>query len=267
MQKAFLFRAKVILQTSLFILIGSFLYSAQSNAQSKEVINPPQKRFEISFGGGWGFYSMTEFNNRMDEVAGYVEMIGGHVDIDHIDNGPTIFGEAGYFVSRNVSVNLGVTYLGGVGSYKANYTMTVYDYRDNASVDTFLEEGSLTATLVAPELEIKYHFPIGKPDLFFGGGVALCFGKCEGKSTFQERGAWNIDTSYKSPTITAQRIGFLTSVGGSYNLNKIISLGIEIGYRHFATGDEEEKDKHMHLGSKELDFSGPFILGGMRLKL
>jgi hypothetical protein len=262
-----MFRHKAILQACLFILIGGFLLGAESYAQSREVTNPPQKRFEISLGGGWALYRMTEFNNRMDEVVGYVEMIGGHMDLGHIDNGLNAFGEVGYFVLPNVSVNLGVTYLRGAGSYRANYTMTMYDYRENAAVDTFLEEGSLTATLVAPELKIKYHLLAGRTDLFLGGGGAWCFGKCEGKSTFQERGAWNIDTSYESPTITAQGIGFLTSVGGSYNLNKIVSLGIEIGYRHFATGDEEEKDKHMHLGSKELDFSGPFILGGLRLKL
>jgi hypothetical protein len=265
MQKAFLFRAKVILQTVLFILIGSFLYSAQSNAQSKEVINPPQKRFEISFGSGWGFYSMTEFNNRMDEVAGYVETIGGRVDIDHIDNGPTIFGEAGYFVSRNVSVNLGVTYLRGAGSSKVNYTMTVFDYRDMASVDTFLVKGSLTTTLVAPELKVKYHFPFEKTDLFLGGGVAWCFGKCVLKST-----------SGKS-LFTAQGVGFLSSTGAWYNLNKTISLGAEVGFRYFVTGDLKDKDKDGErkvptMGSftgykTNLDFSGPFILGGLRLKL
>jgi hypothetical protein len=261
-----MFRLEVILSACLLVLILCLLFDAELYAQSRELTNPSPNRFEISFGGGWGLYRMTKFNNRMDEVAGYIDMIGGHVDIDHIDNGPTIFGEVGYFFSPRVSVNLGVTYLRGADNYKANYTMTVYDYQDNTAVDTFLEEVSLTTTLVAPELKIKYHFPIGKTDLFFSAGTAWCFGKGYGKSTFKERGAWIIDTS-KSPTLTAQGIGLLTSVGGSYNLNRIFSLGIEIGYRYFATGDEEGKDRHMYLESKELDFSGPFILGGLRLRL
>lgn len=233
-----MFRNKVILQISLFTLIAIFLFEAQLYAEGRELTNPAKKRFEISFGGGWGFYSMTKFNNRMDEVAGYVEVIGGHVDIDHIDNGPTIFGEVGYFVSPNVSVNVRVTYLRGAGSYKANYTMTVFDYRDMASIDTFLEEVSLTTTLVAPELKIKYYFPIGKIDLFFSAGTAWCFGKGDGETSLKERGAWILDNSYKSPSLTAQGIGFLASTGTWYNLNKTFSLGAEIGYRHFATGDE-----------------------------
>lgn len=260
-----MFRNKVILQISLFTLIAIFLFEAQLYAEGRELTNPAKKRFEISFGGGWGFYSMTKFNNRMDEVAGYVEVIGGHVDIDHIDNGPTIFGEVGYFVSPNVSVNVRVTYLRGAGSSKANYTMTVFDYRDMASIDTFLEEGSVTTTLVAPELKVKYHFPFEKTDLFLGGGVAWCFGKCVLKST-----------SGKSLFI-AQGIGFLASTGAWYNLNKTISLGAEVGFRYFVTGDLKDKDKDGErkvptMGSftgykTNLDFSGPFILGGLRLKL
>jgi hypothetical protein len=260
-----MFRAKVILQTGLLILIGSLFCSTLSFAQSKEVLNPPQKRFEISFGGGWGLYRMPRFNDSMDEVAGYVETNGGRVDIDHIDNGPTIFGEVGYFVSPNVSVNIGVTYLRGAGSYKANYTMTVFDYRDMASVDTFLEEVSLTTALVAPELKVKYHFPFEKTDLFLSGGVAWCFGKYVLKST-----------SGKS-LFTAQGIGFLSSTGAWYNLNETISLGAEFGFRYFVTGDLKDKDKDgerkvgttgSFTGYKtNLDFSGPFILGGLRLKL
>jgi len=272
-----MFRLNAILKVYLFILIGSFLFGAQLYAQNMERINPSQKRLEISFGGGWGVYSMTKFNNRMDEIAEYVEMTGGHVDIGHIDNGPSVFGEVGYFVSPNVSANLRVTYLRGAGSYKENFIWTVYGYGDNSAVDTSLEEGSLTATLVAPELKIKYHFLAERTDLFLSGGIAWCFGKCEGKSTFQERGAWIIDTSYKSPTLTAQGIGFLTSVGGSYNLNKIISLGVEIGYRHFATGNLKNRDNDgygkvgtvMSLRNYKvnLDFSGPFILGGLSIRL
>jgi long-subunit fatty acid transport protein len=260
-----MFRPKVILQTGLFILIGSFLCSAQSGAQSRELANPPQKRFEISFGGGWGLYRMTRFNNRMDEVAGYVELIGGHVDIDHIDNGSTIFGEVGYFVSPKVSVNLGVTYLRGAGSYKENFIWTVDGYGDNSAVDTSLEEGSLTTTLVAPELKVKYHFPFEKTDLFLSGGVAWCFGKYVPKST-----SGNLH-------LTAQGLGFLASTGAWYNLNETISLGAEIGYRHFVTGDLKDKDKDGErkvgtMGSftgykTNLDFSGPFILGSLSIGL
>ena len=258
-----MFRPKVILQTVLFILIGSFLYSVQSDAQSKGVINPPQKRFEISFGGGWGLYRMTSINKH------YIDEVG--IFDGHIDNGLNIFGEVGYFVSPNVSANIEVTYLHGANGKKEN--MFIANGYENQPADTFLEEGSLTTTLVAPELKIKYHFSIEKTDLFLSGGVAWCFGKCVLKSTIKTR---EQSSSGNSP-FTAQGVGFLASTGGWYNLNETISLGAEIGYRHFATGDLKERDNNpdrkvgtaMSLTNYKvnLDFSGPFILGGLRLKL
>jgi len=262
-----MFRPKVILHTVLFILIGSFLYSAQSDAQSKEVINPPQKKFEISFGGGWGLYNMRDINKHyIDELA----ELGG-ISCGHINNGPNIFGEVGYFVSPNVSASLGITYLNGA-SGKGENMFIAYGY-ENQPADTFLEEGSLTTTLVAPELKVKYHFPFEKTDLFLSGGVAWCFGKCVLKSTLKAQGE---SVSGKS-LFTAQGIGSLASTGAWYNLNKTISLGAEVGFRYFVTGDLKDKDKDgerkvgttgSFTGYKtNLDFSGPFILGGLRLKL
>lgn len=45
----------------------------------------------------------------------YIDEFAKDVGIfdDHIDNGPNLFGEVGYFVWPNVSANLGVTYLHG----------------------------------------------------------------------------------------------------------------------------------------------------------
>jgi hypothetical protein len=273
-----MFRPRWILRTCLFILIGSFLYSAPSDAKNKEVINPPQNRFEISFGGGWGLYSMRDINKHyIDEFA----KESGVFD-DHIDNGPNLFGEVGYFVSPNVSANFGVTYLYGSISKKENVIITWYDYQGGI-VDTFLEKGSLTTTLVAPELKVKYHFPFEKTDLFLSGGAAWCFGGSVLKAETNSPDG----PIFEEYRFTAKGLGFAASTGAWYNLNKMISFGAEIGYRVFGTGDLKDKngrvwvvgdlkDGNGKVGIEEwpktshkmnLDFSGPFILGGLRLKL
>lgn len=265
-----MFRPKAFLLACL-ILIGCFLFNTQLlYAQSKEATNPTHKRFHISFGGGWALYRMTDINKHyIDE---FVKEVGFFAD--HIDNGPNFFGEVGYLVSPKVSANFGVIYLHGSSSMKGDVIITSYSYH-GTEADTFFEETSLTTTLIAPELKIKYHFPIGKIDLFFGGGTAWCFGKYVGESTVKSQHG---STSWKSP-LTAQGIGFLVSTGASYNLNKTISLGAEIGYRHFATGDLKEKeDKNGEprkvgtylmeiLRKSNLDFSGPFILGSLSIGL
>lgn len=277
MQKAFLFRAKVILQTGLLILIGSLLYSTPSFAQSKEVLNPPQKRFEIGFGGGWALYRMTSINKHyIDEFAKEF----GVFDY-HIDNGPNLFGEVGYFVSTKVSIDLGVTYLQGDISKKGNVIIRT-DEQGNV-IDTFLGKAWLSTALVAPELKIKYHFPKERLDLFISGGVAWCFGKSVLKADINSpEGLFLEDYRF-----TAKGLGFVVSTGVSYNLNKTISFDTEIGYRVFGTGELKDKngkvwvvgdlmDENGKVGvagwpktshRMDLDFSGPFILGGLRLKL
>jgi hypothetical protein len=269
-----MFRPKAILQACLLILIGSFLFDAHSYGQSGEVLNSPQKRFEISFGGGWGLYSMTKLDNYIDEVARSIEMFGGHTDIGHINDGPNVFGEVGYFVSPKVSASLGITYLHGGIRYKDTVILTSYSYF-GIEVDTFFDEGTLTTTSIAPGLKIKYHFFIEKIDFSFTGGAAWCFGKYVRESTVKSQ---YDSSSWKSP-LTAQGMGFLASTGASYHLNKTFSIGAEIGYRYFPTGDLKEKEgksgEEQKVGTyasetlrkSNLDFSGPFILGSLSIRL
>ena len=259
-----MFRPKTVLLTSLFVLISSFLFDIQLRAQSREATNLIQKRFEISFGGGWGLYGMKNSNKHyIDEFAKDVGIFD-----DHNDNGPTIFGEIGYFVSPNVSANPGVTYLHGRIGKKS--ILEVTDYEDPNKIDSLPWEGSLTTTMTALHLRMKYHLPVENIDLFFSGGTAWGFGKCVLKSTLKlPEGS----ISEKYPYV-AQGIGFLASTGASYNLNKTISVGAEVGYRHFATGDLKDKNGEIWVvewaatpQKMNLDFSGPFILGSLSIRL
>jgi hypothetical protein len=258
-----MFRTKAILQVCLFTLIGSFLIETQGYAETREGINPPQKRFEISFGRGWALYRMTSINKHyIDEFAKEVGIFD-----HHINNGPNLFGEVGYFVSTKVSIDFGVTYLQGDVSKKGNVIRM--DEQGNV-IDTSLGKTSLSTTSVAPELKIKYYFPTEKIDLFISGGAAWCFGRSVLKAeTNSPEGPFLEEYRF-----TAKSLGFVASTGAWYNLNKMISLGAEVGYRLFATTDLKDKnDKAWVVNATgisqkmNLDFSGSFILGGLRLKL
>jgi hypothetical protein len=218
-------RLKTILKIYLLILIGGFWFAAPLHAQNMEGINFPQKRFEISFGGGWGLYRMTNINKY------YIDEIG--IFDDHLDNGPNLFGEIGYFVSPKVSANFGVLYASGNSGQKGNINVIITNEQGNV-IDTALRktETSMIATLIAPELKIKYHFPLEKLDLFVGGGMAWCFGKLTLKSSGSgaEGEGWQLLPYSNEYKFTAQGLGLLASTGVSYNLNKTISLGTEMGY-------------------------------------
>jgi hypothetical protein len=258
-------RPKAILKTCLFISIGSFWFGAPLHAQNMEGINSSQKRFEISFGGGWGVYSMTKINKHyIDEFAKEAGIFDGH-----IDNGPNLFGEIGYLVSPKVSVSLGINYLQGGMDHKSYQVRT--DEQGNVIDSSFAyTKTSLTTTLVAPEFKIRYYFPTKKMDLFVSGGATWCFGKSALTAKFNlPEGA--VLEEYR---FTAPGVGLLASTGVSYNLNKTISLGTEMGYRLFATSGLKDKNgKAWTVNATgrpyrmNLDFSGPFMLGSLFIRI
>jgi len=266
-------RLKVILYACLLVLIHCLLFDTELYAQSRELINPSPKRFEISFGGGWGLYRMTNINKHyIDEFAKQVGIF------DHyIDNGPTLFGEVGYSVSPNVSANFGVTYAGGGGNQRSNINIIEMDEYGNVINTGFVKtETLLSTTLLAPQFKIKYYFPLEKVDLFLSGGMAWYFGKLTLKSSGlgAEGEGWQLLPYSNERKFTAQGLGLLGSTGVSYNLNKTISLGTEIGYRLFATSGLKDKNGKIWIVDAtgrpyrmNLDFSGPFMLGGLRVKL
>jgi hypothetical protein len=258
-------RLKTILKIYLLILIGGFWFVAPLHAQNMERINSSQKRFEISFGGGWGIYSMTKINKHyIDEFAKEVGIFD-----DHIDNGPNLFGEIGYFVSPKVSVSFGINYLRGGMNHKS-YRVRTDEQGNVLDSSPAYTKTSLTTTLVAPELKIRYYSPFKKMDLFVSGGTTWCLGKSALKAKF------NLPEGsvLEEHRFAAQGVGLLASTGASYKLNKTISLGTEMGYRLFATSGLKDKNGKAWIVDAtgrpyrmNLDFSGPFILGGLRLKL
>jgi hypothetical protein len=67
-------------------------------------------------------------------------------------------------------------------------------------------------------------------------------------------------------------IGFYTSLGNSFRLNKNSSANIELGYRYLKTGNlkyTEGRNNYYHRNFRNfpLDFSGPFIQSGISFNL
>jgi|GEM_PF-2753864 len=263
-----MFKTNAALLVCVLVFLGSRLPETEAYAQTGQAMNGAQKRFEISVGGGWGLYRMTNINKH------YIDAFAkglGFFD-DHIDNGPTLFGEVGYFLSPNISVDVGVIRLHGeVERQDLSYRCDEYGNVIGAS----RWERSLTTSMMAPQLKVRYHLPMEKVYLFVGGGMAWCFGKATLRSTLAREWGEVDRLPYSDKwRYTARGLGILASAGASYSVTEAFFLGAEIGYRYLTTGDLKEKGGDVwKVGSAEtahrmdLDFSGPFILGRLSLRL
>lgn len=233
------------------VLCGIILLNTVSNAQTVS----SKRKLQITVGGGYGLFSMDKINKR------YIDDFAKGFDIldEHINNGYDVSGDIGYFIRPNISGHLGITYLsGGIN----NKTTLMQTDELGSLIGTFPYEYSLKTTSFAPELKIKYHFFLNNNfDLFFGGGMALCFGKSilkgEGESS----------SIGEKHTFTARGIGYFAISGLKIEINKIYSIGFETGYRHFTTGELKNNDgevwsQEMNLN---LDFSGLFLLGTLSI--
>jgi hypothetical protein len=263
-----MFKPKAALLVSVLVFIGTLLPETEAHAEPGQATTAPQKRFEISFGGGWGLYRMTEINKHyLDDFARGL----GFFD-DHIDNGLTIFGEVGYFLSPKVSVDVGLMHLQGE-TEKEDLSYRNDEYGNVIAV--YRWERSLKTRMMAPQFKVRYHLSTEKVDLFVGGGIAWCFGRATlGSIHWPEWGEVEPLPPSEHWRFTARGLGLLASAGASLVPTGASSLGAEIGYRYLTTGDLKDKDGNAwKAGSAgtahrmDLDFSGLFILGRFSLRL
>jgi len=250
---------------SLFLLVCGLMFSSVLHAQSWESETPPGDRLRISLATGWGLYGMDNINKH------YIDGFAKEADIleDNIDGGPSIYGEVSYFLTPRISTGFGVLYLRGFSEKKSWENVLVFPEGETYAARW---ERSLATTAVAPQVTVRYHFPLGDLDLFSGVGIAWCWGKSVLKS--DER----IPDLEISESIeyryTAQGLGLLGSVGMSHDLTERWAIGTEIGYRHFVTGDLEDPSdnpwavEYDGRGHKmNLDFSGAFVLVSLSMRL
>ena len=264
----FTFPPKTALLLSVLVLTGTLLSATGTHAENGQPPSIPQKKFEITLAGGWGLYRMSKINEHyIDDFARGL----GFFD-EHIDNGGTIFGEVGYFLSPRVSVDFGLMHLQGeIEKSDLQYRTDVY----GNVIGIYKWGKSLKATMMAPQLRVRYHFGKQKFDLFLGAGLALCFGKASLASIYwPEAGEVEPLPTSERWRFTGRGLGVVTSAGSSSSLTETFSLGLEIGYRYLTTGDLKDKNgKVWEAGSAgnahrmNLDFSGPFVLGRFSLRL
>ena len=263
-----MFKPKAVSLVYVLVFIGSLLSETEAYAEPGQATNTLQKRFEISFGGGWGLYRMTEINKHY--IDNFAKRLG-FLD-DRIDNGLTIFGGVGYFLSPTVSIDVGLMHLQGETA-KEDPSYRNDEYGNVIAV--YRWERYLKTRMMAPQLRVRYHLSEQKVGLFVGGGIAWCFGKATLASTqWPEWGEVEPLPPSEHWRFTARGLGLLAFAGASMVLTGGCSLGAEIGYRYLTTGDLKDKDGNawkVGLGDTahtiNLDFSGLYILGRFSLRL
>jgi hypothetical protein len=199
-------------------------------------------------GAGWNLYSMSRINDY------YIGEFARDMDLfyDKINNGPGLYAEFGFYLTPEISAGIGLAYL----------------YGCTKKVDGDWKR-SLTTTMYAPEIKIRYHFSKNHPGYFMGGGLAWCFGKAVLDSK-NAPAPW-MDSDHYEPD--AQGFGLAIFTGYDWALNETFSIGTELGYRYYTTGDLEENGETWILeysGSSHkmnLSFSGPFISANLSIKL
>lgn len=249
----------------LFLLICGLVFGAPLNAQSWESGAPFGDRLRIGLATGWGLYSMDDVNKHY--IDGFAKEMG--ILDDNIDGGPSIYGEVSYFFTPRISTDFGVLYLRGCSQKKSWESVLVFP---GGGTYATRWERALTTTALAPQMMVKYHFPLRDLDLFSGVGIAWCWGKSILKS--DER-IPDLGTSVSSEyRYTAQGLGLLGSIGMSHDLTDRFAIGTEIGYRHFVTGNLEDPSgnpwevEYGGGGHKmDLDFSGAFMLVSLSMRL
>jgi hypothetical protein len=259
-----MFKSRKSVSASLLLVVFGLVFSAPLSAQGWESESFTGEKLRFSVGAGWGLYSMDDLNKH------YIDNFAKQAGIleDNIEGGPSFFGEVSYFLTPSVSTSFGLAYLRGF--VEKNSWETVLVFPGGGRYATRWER-SLATTALAPQVTVKYHFPLGDLDLFSGVGICGFWGKSVLKSDARIPDLGVSETSENR--FTAQGVGWLGSVGMSHDLTDRSAIGTEIGYRHLVTGDLEDPLGNPWVVEYDgthkinLDFSGAFVLVSLSFKL
>ncbi|UCC78413.1 MAG: hypothetical protein JSW64_08990 [Candidatus Zixiibacteriota bacterium] len=196
----------------------------------------------------------------------YIETWGswGFLD-DKIKSGYGFSAELLYSFFREVSIGVGLIYIGGssnkdrVIGYAGDDSTVYHDY--------------LKSRIYGYLLSARYYIRREKIDFSFGIGDSFLFGKVSRHhtSTRAFRGISLIENDYYSTGI-----GLQLFFGVLYRLTDLISYNMETGYRYFKTGDLVEKGSKLAMRSEyiigteppiNLDYSGPYISAGLMFRV
>jgi|GEM_PF-5458124 len=241
---------KIVMILAIVNLVSPMARGGKLEAENVE------KRYGLVISGSWNSMNNEKLNEHY--IATWT------AGSDKIKSGYGFSADLRYYVSSKISASGGVLYVNGSSTYGriidpvfGSYTVT---------------EDYVKTRIIAPSFSVRYHIYLDRVDFSFGIGESLIFGKTSRHLTLDV--IWGefltLENDYYSTGIGIQIFG-----GLRYKLNNFASYIMEIGYRHFRTGDliEKETDAALRysLGRSgepiNLDYSGPYISAGLMFKL
>lgn len=215
-----------------------------------------EKKYGLVITGSWNSLKNEKLND------GYiVEWTAGS---DKINSGYGFSADLRYYISSKISISGGVLYMNGSSIYDR-----IIDPVFGSDTST---EDYVKTRILAPSFSLRYHIYLDRTNFSFGISESFLFGKASRHLTLDVR--WGefyvLENNYYSNGIGIQLFG-----GLQYKLNDLTSYIMEIGYRHFRTGDLIEKVTdaafRYSLGRStepiNLDYSGPYISAGLMFRL
>ncbi len=225
---------------------------ASSSDESDSVSQVPGPRsYRVVIGLGGGRYNLGDINKY------YIEEFGRTVGLlkDNLHLGLDLHLGLEKYLSATYSLDIGISFL-YARSTSVPTNSWPWDHR----------KSSLVTLLVGPEVNLKHSWPVHRHHLFLSGGLGGYYGEV-------------ILGASESPSVSDQDyfarsfgLGVQLSSGMILRLTSSLSLGPELGYRLYRSGDlQNDGDDVRSLNgirfdrTPRLDFSGPFLI--MRLVL
>ncbi len=222
--------------------------------------SPPEPRYSITIGGGWGNYDMKRISGSYYSSAQYSWPFDA-TRYRRISGGSGAFIEAGYRFWRKASVSIGALHLKGANNDIYEPQQFLDDYNNRESINH-----EFRAWLVSPYVELKYAYTIKPMDLFAGIGLSYLFAGAMYSHVLVDYPAHPPSLPEERRDFRTRGLGYLLTAGISYKVSRNIYVNSKMGYRLMQTGDLEDKSGRVW-EDMNLDFSGTYLMAGVTLKL
>ena len=222
--------------------------------------NPPEPRYSITIGGGWGNYDMKRISGSYYSSAQYSWPFDA-TSYRRISGGPGAFIEGGYRFWRKASVNIGALHLKGANNdiYETQQFLDDYNSREPINHE-------FRAWLISPYVELKYAYTIKPLDLFAGLGLSYLFAGAMYSHVIDDYPDPPEFLAGERRDFRSRGVGYLLGAGISYKVSRSIYVSSKMGYRLLQTGDLEDKNGRVWK-DMNLDFSGTYLMAGVTLRL
>ena len=204
-------------------------------------------RMSLTIGGGYGGFD-TEIKSNSYHVP--QPELPPPDDVDYAGkNGYNLWADVLFPVDDNLGLGIGVHYLfSGSGNFddifSERYDLTGTDDNNYKADINFL----------MPYLVAQYKWSFMGIGLYSKLHLGYGFGKLKTKNPL-----------FREVTRESNGFGIIPSVGTPFRINRIMDLNLEAGYRYIRTG--AVLGDYYSYTRNRLDFSGPFVQGGISFNL